>query len=236
MKLFAVGYKYCKRKCLCFLFTEDALWTEEGELYKAQFKYSHGNSMIRDVLRPVCCSHYFKISNVVDVNNQQRQRMRLGKIWVTQDGYFRIITTVFGMCVVDCWNSYRHHLHQKHRQKDCDLISMVNMVAKDLLDKKENYMIEVDSSSLCIVVGPVQDIDTGQSSVLKVSQFTEKSSATASELKDSKLHLQVDSHMMVPCNDQTDAKSKERVKKTGREIVKNEKRKEREVIPLNTGE
>lgn len=228
VKLYAVGYKYCKKKCLCFLFTEGTSWTEEGEPYKARFKDTNGNSMIRNVIRPACCSHYFKISNVVDVHNQQRQKeLRLEKMWVTQDGYFRIITTVFGMCVVDCWNAYKHHLPRNHRHKDCELMSVVNMMAKDLLDNKENNTIEVDSQSLCIAVQPVQDITASPSSASKVSQLTEKSSATVSELKDLKLRLQVESHMMVPCNDQTDAKRKGRNKRTGREIVKMRKRSKR---------
>jgi len=89
------------------------------------------------------------------------------------------------MCTVDCWNAYKHHLPQKHRHKGCDLINMVNMMVKDLLHNKENNTIEVDSSSLCIVVEPIQDIATSPSR------------ATASDLKDIKLRLQVESHMMV---------------------------------------
>ena len=52
VQLFAVGYKYCKMKTLCFLFTEGASWTELGEPYKARFKDINGNSMVRDVPRP----------------------------------------------------------------------------------------------------------------------------------------------------------------------------------------
>ena len=148
-------------------------------------------------------------------------------MWVAQDGYFWIITAVFGMCVVDCWNAYKHHLPQKHRHKDCDLMSMVNVMAKDLLDNKENNTIEVDSSSLCIAVGLVRNVATSPSSASKVSQLTGKYSATASELKDLKLPLQVESHMMVPFNDQTDAKRKGGNKRTGREILKMRKRTKR---------
>ena len=47
---------------------------------------------------------YFGGSNALDVHNQERQYgLGLEKLWVTQDGYFRIATTILGICVVDAW-------------------------------------------------------------------------------------------------------------------------------------
>ena len=227
VKLFAVGYKYCKKKCLCFLFTEGASWTEQGEPYKARFQDNNGNSMIRDVLRPACCSHYFKISNVIDVHNQQRQKeLRLEKMWVTQDGFFRLITTIFGICVVDCWFAYKHHLAENHRHKNCDLISFTNMMAKDLLDNEEKDMIEVDSLSLCIEVTPVQDITTSPCST-RVSQLTNRTNSSSLEIRNLKICLEVESHKLVPCEDKTDAKRPGKNQRTGRKVIKMRKRTKR---------
>ena len=153
VKLYAVGYKYCKKKTMCFIFTEGASHTEQGKPYRARWKDENGNSMHRNVARPQCCSTYFSVSNVVDVLNQQRQKeLRLEKLWVTEDGYFRILTTVIGICIVDCWNAYKHHLPSNHRHKNCELMTVVNMMAMDLLENQENDSMQIEQPSLNIGV------------------------------------------------------------------------------------
>jgi hypothetical protein len=154
VKLYAVGYKYYKKKTMCFLFTEGASSTEEGEPYRARWQDENGNSMYREVKRPVCCSQYFSVSNTIDVLNQQRQKeLRLEKFWVTEDGYMRIICTTFGICVVDCWNAYKYHLPSNHRHKKCELMTLANMLAKDLLENLENDTVDMDEQCLSIGVG-----------------------------------------------------------------------------------
>ena len=144
-----------------------------GEPYKARFKDTNGISMVIDVPRPACCSQYFNISNIVDVHNQQRQKeLRLEKMWVTQDGYFRIVTSVFGMCVVDCWSAYKHHLPNNHRHKNIELMNVVNMMAKDLLKNTESDTVDIDNSSLYIGLAPVRNIAMSPSAASRVSQLT----------------------------------------------------------------
>ena len=94
--------------------------------------------------RPECCSTYFKDSNVIDVLNQQRQKeLRLEKYWVTNDGYFRLFTTVLGIGIVDVWNGYCHHLGERHRHKHCNLMELVDMLTKDLLDNEESKVLVI---------------------------------------------------------------------------------------------
>ncbi|GFH47221.1 hypothetical protein CTEN210_08413 [Chaetoceros tenuissimus] len=137
IKLYAVGYKYSSKKTMCFIFPENTVSTEPGDPYIARYKDENGNNRTREVRRPECCSFYFQNSNVIDVLNQLRQHdLRLEKFWVTRDGYFRIITTVFGICVVDCWRGYRHHLSPRHRHKDIDLLDFVSILAHDMMHNK----------------------------------------------------------------------------------------------------
>ncbi|GFH45724.1 hypothetical protein CTEN210_02198 [Chaetoceros tenuissimus] len=134
IKLYAVGYKYSSKKTMCFIFPEGTVSTEPGDPYVARYKDENGNNRTREVPRPECCSFYFQNSNVIDVLNQLRQHdLRLEKFWVTRDGYFRIITTVFGICVVDCWRGYKHHLSPRHRHKDMDLLDFVSILALDMV-------------------------------------------------------------------------------------------------------
>ena len=133
--LFACGYKYNKRKVCCFIFNKGAGHTEEGTPYVAKWKDENNNTRTREVPRPDVISKYFGQSNVVDVFNQSRQfDLKLEKHWVTEDGFFRLVTTLFGIVVTDCWKAYCWHLPQQHRHADLELIEFVRLLAKDLLN------------------------------------------------------------------------------------------------------
>ena len=203
VKLFAVGYKYNQRKCLCFLFNEGASSTEEGTPYIARWVDENGNARQRHVVRPECCSTYFKYSNVIDVLNQQRQKeLRLEKFWVTNDGYFRLFTTVLGIGIVDVWNGYRHHLGEKHRHKNCNLMDLVNMITKDLLENEESKVIVINDEALSI--GIVSEINLPNSSSLSedgISQLTSPSfSDTSNQLR---IELAMNEHTMIQSNDKS---------------------------------
>ena len=164
--LYAVGYKYCKAKTLCFLFTEGASSTEPGEPYRANWKDENGNSMFRDIPRPECCARYFLDCNIIDVLNQMRQKeLRLEKYWVTHDGFFRLIVTVFGICVVDVWNGYKHHLAKNHRHKKCELMEMVNMMAKDLIENRMSEDLVIQSEATSILVPPAEISTSSQTTI-----------------------------------------------------------------------
>jgi len=210
--LYAVGYKYSQRKCLCFLFNEGASSTEMGEPYIAKWVDDNGNSRYREVDRPECCAKYFKHSNVIDVLNQQRQKeLRLEKFWVTNDGYFRLFTTVFGICVVDAWNGYRHHLDKRHRHKKCDLMTVVNMMAKDMLYNLEDEEIASNDDTLNIgIVNTEFAISTSS----EMSQLTSPSFSTSSNhslsptMKVGLLAIELAKHTMVNTNEFLNVKRK----------------------------
>lgn len=57
---------------------------------------------IRQVDRPEVISLFFQHSNSVDRNNHDRQfELALEKKWITQDCYFRLTTTMYGLGVTD---------------------------------------------------------------------------------------------------------------------------------------
>ena len=41
---------------------------------------------------------------------------------MTTDGYFKNITTLFGINVVDSWKGYKFHLGYNHQHKDIDVM------------------------------------------------------------------------------------------------------------------
>ena len=102
VELIAIGYKYNKRKVICFIATKGSRNTEPGNPYKARWKDDNGATIIKLVERPDVICRYFEYSNVIDFGNQSRQfDLKLEKFWVTGCGYFRINTTLFGINVTD---------------------------------------------------------------------------------------------------------------------------------------
>lgn len=144
--LFAIGYKYCKSKVLMFIMTKGAGHTEPGDPYIAKWVDENANQMQRRINRPDVLSFYFSHSNIVDFHNQQRQKeLRLEKCWVTQDGYFRIITTLIGITVIDAWRAYRFHSNENHRHNNIELLEFADFMAYDML--KNNLPVEIIADS-----------------------------------------------------------------------------------------
>ena len=133
--LLAIGYKYNQRKVLSFLATKGVGHTEPGKAYEARWKDEHNNTQSREIPRPAICSTYFEHCNAIDVQNQSRQfDLHLDKQWITNDGYFRIATTVFGMTIVDMWHGYQYHLNHQHRHKSLTAVQFASILAKDCLN------------------------------------------------------------------------------------------------------
>lgn len=108
-KILAIGYKYNNRKVLCFAASKNAGSTLPGEPYRARFLDDDENLVSREVERPQVISNYFKHSNAVDKHNHARQfELQLEKYWVTTNCWFRVITTIIGITVTDCWKAFRH--------------------------------------------------------------------------------------------------------------------------------
>jgi hypothetical protein len=97
---------------LCFVATKDAGSTLLGEPYRAKFLDDHGNIRSREVDRPAVISDYFTSSNAVDKHNHARQaELKLEKHWITHNCWFRLITTILGITVTDCWKAYKHEMN-----------------------------------------------------------------------------------------------------------------------------
>lgn len=86
--------------------------------------------------RPTVIGNYFKKSNTIDCHNEMRQFfLKLEKHWITTDGFFRIITTFFGICITDAWRGYRHHMpKENHRHANVSIIDFADMLLKDMLE------------------------------------------------------------------------------------------------------
>ena len=111
VKLIALAYKYNQKKVLCFIMTKDAGSTVPGNRpYVAKYPDKHGNTCSRKVPRCEALSTYFESSNIIDVNNQNRQGiLKLEHYWKTQNPWFRNDMTIIGMTAIDALKGIRYH-------------------------------------------------------------------------------------------------------------------------------
>ena len=151
VSLIAVGHKYSSKKVICFLFTKGAGRTVTSCIYEATWKDANLNTRSRRIPRPEIMFDYFDKCNIVDMHNQARQfELRLEKQWVTEDGFFRNETTMFGVNVTDGWKAYRFHINQSHRHKFIEIEDFASILAEDCFSndfspiREEDIVINID--------------------------------------------------------------------------------------------
>jgi hypothetical protein len=134
IKFIAIGYKYNSKKTLFFLAPEGAGATTEGEFYVTKWPDEHGNIMTRNVMRLVLASRYFLGFNKVDKHNQLRQsELALEKKWRTEDGWFRLFTTLVGINAIDTMLVLRSESHSTHPFKTMSTRQFTEILAEELV-------------------------------------------------------------------------------------------------------
>lgn len=173
--IIAIGYKYNSRKVICFVCHKEAGDTELTDTYEAKWKDENNNTVSRLVPRPTVIGDYFKASNTIDCHNEMRQFfLKLEKHWITTDGFFRIITTFFGITITDAWNAYKHHLGKNHRHRNLSIIEFADMLLKDCLENEYTAHLPEDTT-----LHIPKDSDGVESSLTPASIATIRDSATA---------------------------------------------------------
>jgi hypothetical protein len=147
--LVCLGYKYNKKKVLTFVLTRGCGSTAPGKPYEAKFPDQYGNICYRDVARPTVLSSFFESSNAVDRHNQARQScLALEKAWITKDGYFRLFTTIIGMCVTDAWKISNGNKQGGEEESIRSIRYFSDKLAYELLHRGALLMAEDDNNSL----------------------------------------------------------------------------------------
>eukprot|EP00951_Prasinocladus_malaysianus_P014339 scaffold108899_cov15-Prasinocladus_malaysianus.AAC.1 len=132
--LIATGYKYNRKKVLCFVSTKGAAPLTDGEPYTQRWADDYGNICTRLIRRPAVCSEYFGLSPRVDNHNQARQHeLALEELWDTKSCWFRLHTTLHGMHVTDAWKLCRYHLSANHPLKDISIQGFADRLAWAML-------------------------------------------------------------------------------------------------------
>ena len=70
--------------------------------YRTAFENEYGEAVLKDIQRPDIASFLYKYLPLVDEHNRQRQGiLAIESCWPTRHCWFRLGTTLLGMCVVD---------------------------------------------------------------------------------------------------------------------------------------
>jgi hypothetical protein len=129
----AIGYKYNKRRVLFFVAIVGAGSVHDGVPYKQRWADEHLNVATRDIPRPDLVSQYSSRSPKVDNHNQSKHHeLMLEELWLTQDCWFRLYTTFFGIHVTDYWKLCRHHLHEYDPLACHGVVAFADRLAKVL--------------------------------------------------------------------------------------------------------
>jgi hypothetical protein len=102
--LVAVGWKQNRESDQFFITTKGVCSTRPDPTrpHVQTWKDANGNPCDREIPQSRVASLYFEGNNVIDVHNQNRQgTLALEKKWNTQDCWFRLFTTLVGMCTID---------------------------------------------------------------------------------------------------------------------------------------
>ena len=121
---------------MIFICTENSGSTKEGAPYNARFTDEHGNRQSREIYRPGVIAEYFKSAGIIDSHNHARRgELNLESNWVTQNCWFRLVTTLIGMTITDCWKAFKFH-------------TTTEITIKDFADRVSNDLIGNTHSTL----------------------------------------------------------------------------------------
>lgn len=194
--LVAIGYKYNSRKVLCFVASKNAGSTKmTGTPYKARWRDSHGNQHSRAIKRPDLLARYFEGSNLIDSHNHARQyELRLEKHWVTTNCWFRLVTTLIGMTVVDCWKSLRHAMRNQVIVKlgfpEMSVTEFADSLAFELLHQKFDESIPVPTALSPLESGVAGDEDNSSDASTETEESRQGTRRSPRLLKKSRRALE----------------------------------------------
>ena len=136
VKLFAIAYAWSQRGISYFLSTCGKTTPCEVK-YETHFEDAYGNTQYKEIDRPDIAHFLYEFLPLIDEHNKQRQNLlNLESCWPTKDCWFRLLTTLLGMAVVDMHRGYRNSKLTKGTQSQSDLDKLRIRRFSDLLCNK----------------------------------------------------------------------------------------------------
>jgi hypothetical protein len=108
VKLIAIAYAWSQKGISYFISTCGSTIASPIK-YESKFENDWGEVDFKEVDRPDIVHFLYEYLPLIDEHNKQRQSLLcLERRWLTKDPWFRLLSTIFGMSVVDMHRLYRY--------------------------------------------------------------------------------------------------------------------------------
>ncbi len=130
IKLAAIGYAWSHSSVSYFVTTCGSTHPAVNS-YETHFEDEFGVVQTRKIRRPRILEWVYDYLPLLDEHNKQRQSLlRLEKKWPTKNCWFRLITTLVGMSIVDLHCVYLNH--DKAKYAKVDVIEFSDLICSNL--------------------------------------------------------------------------------------------------------
>ena len=149
VELFLLAYAWSNKRAAYILSSCGTTVPHEIN-YRTHFTDDFGNVTFKEIPRPSIAHFYFELSPLIDNHNKDRQGiLGLEDCWPTKNPWFRLMTTLIGMCVVDLhrWDRSKRSggkafdwvNEDEDRPDFLKVRSMANMIARGLHYPRMRY-------------------------------------------------------------------------------------------------
>ena len=108
VRIMVVAYAWSQRG-VTYLVSTCGSTAVHPQKYETSFEDDFGNVRVKEVNRPWVAHFLYEYLPLIDEHNKQRQSLlNLERCWLTKNCWFRLLTTIVGMSVVDMHRWYRN--------------------------------------------------------------------------------------------------------------------------------
>jgi len=141
IKLMAMAYAWSQRGISYILSTCGSTKTAD-KLYVSYFEDDYGNVGSKEICRPQLAHLLYNYLPLIDEHNKQRQKiLGLERKWPTRNCWFRLLTTLLGMSIVDMHRLYRNVRNERYTE--VDVLEFSDLICKKLTlrPKRQNELL-----------------------------------------------------------------------------------------------
>jgi hypothetical protein len=128
--IIALAYAWSQRR-ISFILSTCGSTRPAEKMYMSYFEDDYGNVGSKEISRPELAHLLYDYLPLIDEHNKQRQKiLGLERKWPTRNCWFRLLTTLMGMCIVDMHRLYRNVRNEHYL--DMDILEFSDLLCKKL--------------------------------------------------------------------------------------------------------
>jgi hypothetical protein len=128
--IFTMAYTW-SQKGISYILSTCGSMEPSPNMYRSYFQDEFGNVSYKEINRPSIAPLLFDYLPSIDEHNKQQQsRSALETKWPTRCCWFRLLTTLIGMCVVDLHRLYKHSRPEQFGE--IDVLQFSDVLCKNL--------------------------------------------------------------------------------------------------------